>query len=46
MLCLGKFSVAENFTDKRVGGIIKIFRRNFSVSQCRKVSLGNPLVFH
>ena len=31
--------------DKR-GGSIKIFRQNFSVSQCRKIPQGNPLLLH
>ena len=28
------------------GGSIKFFRRKIFVSQCRKTSLGNPLVCH
>ena len=32
--------------DKRGGGSIKIFRQNFSVSQCRKIPQGNPLLLH
>ena len=31
--------------DKRGGGSIKIFRREFFVSQCQKTSWGNPSVF-
>ena len=33
--------------DERVGGgSVKIFRQKFHVSQCRKVSSGNPLGCH
>ena len=43
MLCFRNFLVAEKFMDERgVGvGIIKIFRRKFFVSECRKVSSSN-----
>ena len=37
MLRFRKFPVAKKFMDKRGGGIIKIFRRNFFVPQCRDV---------
>ena len=33
-----KISGSQKFMDKRGGGIIQSFRRNFSVSQCRQVS--------
>ena len=52
MLCFRKFPVGKKFLDKggggggREGGSIKILRRKFFVSQCRKLSLGNLLVFH
>ena len=38
-----KISVAKKFMDKKEGSI-KIFRRKFSVSQCRKIPYGNPSV--
>ena len=41
MLCFRKFPVAKKFMDKRGGGSIKIFLRNFFVSQCRNVPYGN-----
>ena len=37
LLCFKKFLVWQNFRDMRGGGIT-IFRRNFSVSPCRKNS--------
>ena len=36
--------VPKSFMDKGVGGSVKIFSRNFSVSQCRKISQWNPSV--
>ena len=41
LCCVSENFVATNFTDKS-GGSIKIFCRKFFVSQCRKISLGNP----
>ena len=38
VLCFRKFLVAKKFMDERGGGSIKIFRQNFFVSQCRKIS--------
>ena len=47
MLCFRKFPVAKKFMDKRGGGgEYQDFASNFFVSQCRKMSYGNPLVFH
>ena len=48
MLFFRKFPVAKKFMDKNGGGggSTKTFRREISVSQCRKTSKGNPLVFH
>ena len=37
-LCFRKFPGAKKFMDKRGGGDIKIFRRNFLASQCRKIA--------
>ena len=37
LCCFRKFEVAKKFMDKR-GESIKIFRRKFFVSQCRKIS--------
>ena len=55
-LTVPKISVQKSFTvallsgiEKvwiRGGGSIKIFRQNFSVSQCRKNPQGNPLLLH
>ena len=44
MLCFRKILVAKKFMDKKGGrgGSIKIFRRNFFVSQCRKNFVGEP----
>ena len=43
MLCFRKILVAEKFMDKREErGSIKVFRRNFFVSQYRKTSQRNP----
>ena len=42
-LLLHYFRVPKKFGEE--GGSIKIFRRKFFVSQCRKFSQGNPLVF-
>ena len=39
------FSGTEKFW-RRGGGVIKILRRKFTVSQCRKVSFGNPLLLN
>ena len=38
VMCVRKFLVAKKFMDKRGGGSIKILRRKFVVSQCRKIS--------
>ena len=38
--CIRKFRVAKNFMHQRGGGGIKIFRRKFFVSQCRKFPQG------
>ena len=47
VLCFRKFPVAKKFLDKKGGGwSIKILRRNFFVSRCRKISWVNPLVCH
>ena len=47
MLRLKTFPLAKKFMDKRGGGnAIKIFRQNFFLSQFRKISQGNPSVFH
>ena len=40
MLCFRELLVPKKIVDKRRS--IKIFRRIFFVSQCRKVSKGNP----
>ena len=45
MLCFRKFPVAKKFMDKR-GGEYQDFPLIFFVSQCRKVSQGNPLGCH
>ena len=45
LLFFGKFLVAKNVKDKRERGDITIFRRNCFVSQYRKNSEGNLLVF-
>ena len=50
LLCSRKFLVSKNFMDKKgeegkEGGSIKILRRNFFVSKCRKISLKNLSVF-
>ena len=42
MLCFRNFPAAKNFMDIRA--VVKIFRRKFFVSQCRKVWQGNPFV--
>ena len=42
MQCYRKFPAANNSMDKRGG--VKIFRRKFFVSQCRKLSRGNLFV--
>ena len=46
----GTFHCCKNFGYRKTlvkkGGSTKIFRRIFFVLQCRKFSLGNPLVFH
>ena len=44
-LLLHYFQVPKKFLDKRGGAIVKIFGRKFFVSQCRKISQGNTLVF-
>ena len=44
MLCSIKFPVAKKFMDKR-GGEYKIFVEIF-LSQCRKITWGNPSIFH
>ena len=47
MLRFRKLPLAKKFIDKRRGkGNIKICRRNFFVSHCRKTSYTNPPVFH
>ena len=46
LLCFRKFLLSKDVRDKRGGGGIKIFRWKFFVSQCRKISWENPLVFH
>ena len=47
MLCFRKIPLAKEFIDKRRGeGNIKICRRNFFVSHCRKTSYKNRPVFH
>ena len=43
LLFSGNFPVSKKFMDKR--GHITIFSQNFYVSQCRKISSGNPTVF-
>ena len=45
MQCFRNFPVAKKFMDKWGGGI-KFFRRKIFLSQCRKTSQGNPLLFH
>ena len=45
MLCFRKFLVAKKLRDKRGGGVSRFSVEKF-VSQCRKISLGNPLVLH
>ena len=46
MLCFRNFPLAKKFMDKRGGGgNIKIFREIYFVSQCRKFSYENPLLF-
>ena len=42
VLCLRKLPVANNSMDNKGG--IKIFRRDFFGSLCRKLSQGNPSV--
>ena len=44
MQCFRNFPVAKKVMDK--GGGIKTFRRKISLSQSRKNSQGNPLMFH
>ena len=46
MLFFRNFPVANNLMNKRGGENIKFFRGQFFVSQCRKCSKGNTLVFH
>ena len=41
---LQKFPVAKKFLDERGDGTIKIFRRFFFISQCRKIPAGESLI--
>ena len=43
MLCLRKIPV-EKYSMDKLGGGIKIFQRNFLISQCRKLSYRNTSV--
>ena len=55
-LTVRKISVGESFSVALIsvtekvwierGGSFKVLRRTFFVSQCRKISLGNPLLLH
>ena len=42
MPCFRKIPLAKKFMDKKGG--IKVFRQKFLVSQCQKISAGNPSV--
>ena len=46
MLFFKKFPVAKKFMGKRGGGVSIVSVESFFVSQYRKISYGNPLMFN